>query len=133
MVHPPPHVESQRQEFNCSYQFQGLNLNDSLLPGHILGASLLGVLRFREHAVGISGDIKAMFHQVRLLPEDRPFLRFVWCDMKREEHLDVFEWQVLPFGTRCSPCCAIFALQRHVTENSEPGEDIRFYVEVLLR
>lgn len=130
MVHPPPHVESQRQEFNCSYQFQGLNLNESLLPGPTLGGSLLGVLlRFREHAVGISVDIKGMFHQVCLLPEDRPLLQFVWRDMKREESPDVFEWQVLPFGTTCSQCCATFAFQRHVTKNSEPGEDISFSVE----
>lgn len=54
--------------FNCSYQFRGLNLNNALLPGPTLGASLLGVLlRFRQHTVAISRDIKGMFHQVRLL------------------------------------------------------------------
>jgi len=53
--------------FNCSFQFRGLNLNQYLLPGPSLGASLLGVLlRFREHVVAISGDIKGMFHQVHL-------------------------------------------------------------------
>ncbi|KAJ8016053.1 hypothetical protein DPEC_G00003140 [Dallia pectoralis] len=69
-----------------------------------------------------------MFHQVQLLPEDRPLLRFLWRQEK-EEPPDVFEWQVLPFGTTCSPCCATFALQRHVAENSEPGEDVRVSVE----
>ncbi|KAJ7994016.1 hypothetical protein DPEC_G00261580 [Dallia pectoralis] len=127
--HMVSHNGKNRIVFNCSYQFNNQNLNDSLLPGPPLGASLLGVLlRFREHAVGISGDIKGMFHQVQLLPEDRPLLRFLWRQEK-EEPPDVFEWQVLPFGTTCSPCCATFALQRHVAENSEPGEDVRVSVE----
>ncbi|KAK3569372.1 hypothetical protein QTP86_026881 [Hemibagrus guttatus] len=66
----------------------GQNLNQYLLPGPTLSASLLGVLiRFREHPVAVSGDIKAMLHQVRLLPEDRPLLRFLWRDLK------ILEWQ----------------------------------------
>lgn len=67
--------------FNCSHLFQSLNLNGYLHPGPSLGASLLGVLlRFREHAIVISGNIKGMFHQVHL-PEDRSLLSFVWRDL----------------------------------------------------
>ncbi|KAI7805208.1 hypothetical protein IRJ41_001894 [Triplophysa rosa] len=93
----------------------GQSLNDQLLPGPNLGPPLLGVLlRFRQHSVAISGDIKGMFHQVRLLPGDKSVLRFIWRDMCREAEPDIYEWQVLPFGTTCSPCCAIYALQHHV-------------------
>lgn len=116
--------------FNCSFQYQGLSLNDTLLPGPTLGASLLGVLlRFREHAVAVSGDIRGMFHQVQLLPEDQPLLRFIWRNMKRDNPPDVFEWQVLPFGTACSPCCATFALQMHARDHCGPGEEIKYSVE----
>ncbi len=128
--HMVRHNEKNRVVFDCSFQFSGLSLNDSLLAGPTLGSSLLGVLlRFREHAVAISADIRGMFHQVRLLPEDRPLLRFVWRDSKEKGPPEVFEWQVLPFGTTCSPCCATFALQRHVKEHSQPDEDVRFSVE----
>lgn len=49
-------------------KFKGQNLHESLLPRPSLGPSLLGVLlRFSEHPVIISGDIKEMFHQVCLL------------------------------------------------------------------
>lgn len=49
-----------------------------LLPGPASRPSLLGILlRFREHSVAISGDIHGMFHQVLLLPEDKPLLRFL--------------------------------------------------------
>ncbi len=76
------HNGKSRLVFNCSHQYRGQSLNQYLLPGPTLGASLLGVLlRFREHPVAVSGDIKAMFHQVRLLPEDRPLLCFLWRDL----------------------------------------------------
>ncbi len=80
-----------------------------------------------------------MFHQVRLLPEDKPLLRFLWRDLNVQDIPSVYEWQVLPFGTTCSPCCAVFALQKHILDNSEPGDDIRnsvlksFYVDNCLQ
>ncbi|XP_073770437.1 uncharacterized protein [Danio rerio] len=127
--HLVSHNGKNRLVFNCSYQFRGMNLNDALLPGPTLGASLLGVLlRFREHGVAVSGDIKAMFHQVQLLPEDRALLRFVWRD-RREDPPDTFEWQVLPFGTTCSPCCATYALHRHVRDCSDPEDGVKDSVE----
>ena len=70
-----------------------------------------------------------MFHQVRLLPQDKPLLRYIWRDMQRDRIPDVYEWQVLPFGTTCSPCCASFALQKHVLDHSQPGEDTQVSVE----
>ncbi len=110
--HMVTHNSKDRIVFNCSYSYQGHALNDILLPGPVLGPSLLGVLlRFREHPIAISGDVKGMFHQVRLLPNDKPILRFLWRDMQRKEPPKIYEWQVLPFGTTCSPCCAIYALQ----------------------
>lgn len=137
MVH---HNGKNRVVFNCSFRHQGQNLNELLLPGPVLGPSLLAVLlRFREHSVAVSSDIRGMFHQVRLLPEDRPLLRFLWRDLKVQEQPSVFEWQVLPFGTTCSPCCAVYALQKHVLDHSQPGEDVRhsvlmsFYVDNCLQ
>ncbi|CAI5657811.1 unnamed protein product [Oreochromis niloticus] len=134
------HNGKDRLVFNCSFQFQGQALNEHLLPGPTLSASLLGVLlRFREHAVAISGDIKGMFHQIRLLPEDRSLLRFVWRDLHPEAPVAVYEWQVLPFGTTCSPCCATFALQRHTRDHTEGDDPLRhsvgrcFYVDNLLQ
>lgn len=38
--------------------------------------------------------------------------------MQREKEPEIYEWQVLPFGSTCSPCCATYALQQHV-ENSQ--------------
>lgn len=41
----------------------------------------------------------------------------------------MYERQVLPFGTTCSPCCATYALQRHVKDNSRGHENILHLVE----
>ncbi|CAL9703965.1 unnamed protein product [Knipowitschia caucasica] len=134
--HMVQHNGKNRVVYNCSFQHQGHNLNQLLLPGPTLGPALLAVLlRFREHAIAFSSDIRGMFHQVRLLPEDRPLLRFIWRDMKRDSPPEVYEWQVLPFGTTCSPCCATFALQKHVFDHSQPHDDVHvainksFYVD----
>ncbi len=127
--HMVEHNGKKRVVFNCSFAYQGYNLNDYLLPGPPLSPSLLAVLlRFREHSIAVSSDIHGMFHQVRLLPEDKPLLRFIWRDLRRDKALDVYEWQVLPFGTTCSPCCATFALQKHVLDNSK-SEDTQGSVE----
>ncbi|KAK7878134.1 hypothetical protein WMY93_031215 [Mugilogobius chulae] len=134
------HNNKARVVFNCSFEFQGTVLNHYLLPGPPLGPTLLGVLlRFRQFPVAVSGDIKAMFHQVRLLPEDCPLLRFLWRDGETERPPDVYEWRVLPFGTTCSPCCATFALQSHVREHKDTHQDIynsvhtAFYVDNCLQ
>lgn len=134
------HNDKARVVFNCSFTYNQMSLNDNLLPGPPLGPPLLGVLlRFREYAVVISGDIRAMFHQIRLLPEDQPLLRFLWRDMERDRNPDICKWRVLPFGTTCSPCCATYALQRHVRDNSEDNEDVvesvqqYFYVDNCLQ
>lgn len=130
------HNNKARVILNCSFNCRQACLNDNLLPGPTLSAPLLGVLlRFREHAVGISGDICGMFHQVRLLPEDQPLLRFLWHDGVKERNPDVYECRVLPFGTPCSPCCTTYTLQRQVQEHSDGNEDVvksvlqAFYVE----
>lgn len=84
------HNDKARVVFNCSFTYNQMSLNDNLLPGPPLGPPLLGVLlRFREYAGVISGDIRAMFHQIRLLPEDQPLLRFLWRDMERDRNPDI--------------------------------------------
>lgn len=117
--------------FNCSYTHQANNCNELILPGPNLSSSLLGVLLwFREHSTAVGSDIKGMFHQAT--PEDRPLLRFLSRDMQRDNPPSVYKWQILPFGTTCSPCCAKYALQRHVTDYSQEGDDAferHFYVD----
>ena len=118
----PSHVvwahEKARLVFDCSFEHEGVSVNSYLQPGPTLCSTLLGViLRFRQYPVALSADVKAMFHQVRLKPEDRPVFRFLWRNMQTDVAPSVYEWQVLPFGATCSPCCASFALLKHTKEH----------------
>ncbi|XP_071944673.1 uncharacterized protein [Antedon mediterranea] len=125
-----------RLVFNCSHEFQGLNLNKHLLAGPNLGSSLIGViLRFRQHEVAISGDIKAMFHQVRLKPEDQSLFRFIWRDCDETKQPTIYQWLSLLFGSTCSPCCATYPLQKLAVEHGEQYPEVKrsvmeaFYVD----
>ena len=59
-----------RVVFDCSAKYEGISLNDMLLPGPDLTNSLVGVLmRFRQDHVAFMADIETMFHQVRVPDE----------------------------------------------------------------
>ena len=49
--------------------------------------------------------------------------------MERDAEPTIYEWQVLPFGTTCSPCCAIYALQRHAREHPDSDPEVLDSVE----
>ena len=110
-----------RVVFDCSAKYHGKSLNDELLQGPDLTNSLVGVLtRFRQDSVAFMSDVQAMFHQVRVNPEDRSALRFLWwpdgnLDLEPEE----FMMTVHLFGAVSSPSCANFALRKTATDNQE--------------
>lgn len=41
----------------------------------------------------------------------------------------MYQWEVLPFGTIRSSFCATYALQKHVLDHSQPGENTRQVIE----
>ncbi|XP_074645890.1 uncharacterized protein LOC141902149 [Tubulanus polymorphus] len=68
-----------RVVFDCTARFNGVSLNEVLLPGPDLTSNLLGVLlRFRMENVAIMGDVEKMFYQVQVPEKDRDCLRFYW-------------------------------------------------------
>lgn len=88
---------------------QSVSINETLLTGPDLLAPLITILwNFRRKKIAFSGDIKEMFHQVRIRKEDRVAQRFPWRDMDRNIEPEVYEMQAMIFGSVCFPSIAQF-------------------------
>ncbi|XP_046868563.1 uncharacterized protein LOC124461017 [Drosophila willistoni] len=96
-----------RLVFDAAAKVGNVSLNSELLKGPQHYRPLLSVLfHFREGAVAVTGDIKEMFHQIYVQPQDRRSQRFLWRDGDRQREADVYEMQVMTFGAACSPSAA---------------------------
>ena len=141
-VFHPQKPNKVRVVFDCSARYQGTSLNEQLLQGPDLTNPLVGVLiRFREEPIALIADIEAMFHQVRVNPDDCKALRFLWWpDGDFSQPAEEFQMMVHLFGGTSSPSCASFALRRTAEDNERnyDGETIQtirrnFYVDDCLK
>ena len=82
------------------------------MQGPTLINSLVGVLtRFREENVAEAADVKSMFHQVKVKPKHKDFLRFLWWPKGELSKKPVeSRMTVHLFDAASSPRCAAFAL-----------------------
>ena len=108
-----------RVVFDCAAKYQGTSLNDNLLQGPDLMNSLVGVLiRFRQDQIAVVGDIEAMFHQVKVTPNNTNYLRFLWwTGGNLNEPPDEYCMTVHLFGATSSPSCTAFCLKKAAEDN----------------
>ena len=98
-----------RLVFDAAAKTSGISLNDQLDSGIDLLQSLPGVLlRFRQYAVAVKGDIKDMYLCVKVRKQDRGALRFLWRGADRKKYPEVYEMTCLVFGANSSPCSALY-------------------------
>ena len=106
--------------FDASAKFQGISLNDHILPGPKLLTNLFDVLlRFRRFPVAVACDVSEMYLQIRIPPEDRPKFRFLWRNLEVDRDPDVYEFERVVFGDASAPFRAQFVSQ----ENANIHED----------
>ena len=80
---------------------------------------MIGILtRFRKHSVAVVGDIRAMFHSVRVDPCVRSAFRFLWReDNDVSNPPTAHQLAVHCFGLTISAFVAGFALRKTAKEN----------------
>ena len=107
-----------RVVFDAAAKFDGTSLNDRLYHGPDLTNNLVGVLiRFREEETAFTAEVEAMFHQVKVLPEDADALRFLWWNASSNLPPNEYQMFVHIFGATSSPCCANKALRQTADDN----------------
>ncbi|XP_055528011.1 uncharacterized protein LOC129720559 [Wyeomyia smithii] len=115
----PRKPEKVRVVWDAAAMVRGVSLNSVLLKGPDLLTSLPAVLsRYRQRQIAISGDIREMFHQVLIRPEDRQAQRFLWRD-NPSLPIKVFVMDVATFGSSCSPCSLQYIKNLNANEHAQ--------------
>ena len=131
-----------RVVFDLSAEFNGTSINKALLPGPGLTNQIVGVLlQFREEQLAVTGDIEAMYHQVKVPENQRCFLLFLWWkDSDSSKVIADHEMTAHVFGGISSPSCSNCALKKTAVDNiKKHGEDVssilrrNFYVGDMLK
>lgn len=76
--------------FNSSARYLGLSLNDCLAKGPNVLSSIFGNLRFRQHKITVTRDIKKMYNSVHIPKLDQNVHRFLWRDMDITKEPDIY-------------------------------------------
>jgi hypothetical protein len=97
----------------------GVSLNDNLMIGPKLQNDLVGILmRFRLHNVAMTSDVRHMYRQIKVHPEDAPFQRIVWRS-DPSEPLQYFQLDRVTFGTSAAPYLAIKTLNQVAEDDGD--------------
>lgn len=81
------------------------------------------LLRFRENYYAAVGDIKRMYHSVRISENDQHVHRFLWRNLQSQKRADEFVITRVSFGDRLSGAIATLALRKTALMSLEENPD----------
>ncbi|XP_058456571.1 uncharacterized protein LOC131433969 [Malaya genurostris] len=113
VVQNPKKPDKVRLVWDAAATVQGVSLNSKLLKGPDLLVPLVKVIiGFRERRIAFGGDLKEMFHQLKIRTEDKQAQRFIHR-MSSEDPPSIYVMDVATFGATSSPCSAQFVKNRN--------------------
>lgn len=118
-----------RLVFDAAATINNISLNSELMSGPDANQPLVKVLSlFREKEIGVCADIKEMYHQIIIRPEDRDAQRFIWRSDSKQP-FDIMRMEVMTFGSTSSPATAQFVKNlnsaRFENEHAEASRAVR--------
>ena len=79
--------------FDLSAEHHCVSINKELLPGSDLTNQIVGVLLCsREEPIAVTGDIEALFHQVKVPEKQRNYIRFIWWKHNDLDHMSLMQY-----------------------------------------
>ncbi|XP_062703577.1 uncharacterized protein LOC134286030 [Aedes albopictus] len=108
-----------RLVFDAAAQVNGVSLNSLLLAGPDLLTPLDAVVqKFRERPIAFVADIREMYHQFMMKPEDKHVLRFLFRTNPSQDP-EIYMMDVAIFGSACSPASAQYIKNLNASKYSE--------------
>ena len=99
--------------FNAYENYCGHSLNDYWGKGPDLLKNLKGVLiKFREEELCYIGDIRKMYHTVRITMPDHQTHRFLWRDLNPMEKPEEYMMEVMSFEDKPAAIIVQLALRK---------------------
>ncbi|XP_038116910.1 uncharacterized protein LOC119769083 [Culex quinquefasciatus] len=107
-----------RLVWDAAATVDGVSLNSMLVKGPDLLVPLVSVIcGFRERRVAFGGDIREMYHQLKIISGDKQAQRFLFRDNINEEP-KVYVMDVATFGSKSSPASAQYVKNRNAEEHA---------------
>lgn len=125
-----PHKPKPRLVCDAAATVRGVSLNSVQIPGPNLLVPIPGPLfRLRQYKIGVSGDVRDMFPQIRIIPIDQQCQRFIWRNCETDKEPTIYIHQGMIFGSNSSPFSAQIVKNTHVathtTESPEACDALR--------
>ena len=120
LPHFPTKQIKTRVVIDAAASYHGVSFNSLLMQGPDLMQPLVDVLlRFRQDSIAFTCDIKDMFHQVKLPPQDQGSAVILWFkDHNIEQGIpEELECGVHAFGWTSSPTAAIYSVLQTALSN----------------
>ena len=114
VLNPKSNSTPVRIVFNSSQAYKVISLNSCLAKGPACYMNnLIGILlRWREEAVALVGDIRKMFNSVYLKELEKHCHRFLWRDLEVDRPPDVYVMERVNMGDTPAPAISTEAIYK---------------------